>query len=418
MASLNGNSACYQGGEGSTERCEVVRGEQGFSFASSRLLAAGENVTLAIGFKAGTFAAYQPTAEERFWEAAFIVWGIVVALSSIAAICVVIWMSIFWHRTKKRVKGRGTIVPEYLPPKQASVLAASQVMKMTSRALTAQIIDLAVRHYIKIYQTKEKKLFQSAEYELELIKSDEGLTKEEAQLLSDLFGKHHTVGSRFAMKTMQANYSMGRQLAQHAKNLSDRMRGGYGYFEKAVPEARRLKVVATACLIVGIIGLSPLMIIAAIVGYSCAYTLWPLTKKGVILREYLEGLRLYIEVGETERIKMLQSPDGAEKVGKVGDDHGVLVKLYERVLPYAVLFGVEKDWIKQMGAYYQESSVQPDWYSGANGAVFNAALFSSTFGSFTEQTSTYSSSTSSSSGGSSGGGFSGGGGGGGGGGGW
>ena len=418
IGDLNGKSACYQGSEGSSERCEMYREGQGFVFASSRPLAASENVSFAVGFKAGTFSVYQPTAEERFWEAVFIVWGIILALSSIAAIVIVIWISIFWHRTMGRIKGRGTIVPEYLPPKDASVLVSSQVMKLSSRALTAQIIDLAVRHHIKIYQIKEKKMFQSAEYELELIKDTAGLAKEEQQLVVDLFGKHHTVGSRFAMKTLRANYSIGRQLAEHAKSLSDRMRGGYGYYEQASSEAKRLRVVATVCLIVGVIGLSPLMIIAAIVGYSCAYTLWPLTKKGAELRDYLHGLRVYIEVGEAERIKMLQSPEGTEKIGKVGNDHGALVKLYERVLPYAVLFGVEKEWIKQMGAYYDEASVQPDWYSGVNGAAFNAVLFSSTFNSFTEQASTYSSSSSSSSGGSGGGGFSGGGGGGGGGGGW
>jgi uncharacterized membrane protein len=115
---------------------------------------------------------------------------------------------------------------------------------------------------------------------------------------------------------------------------------------------------------------------------------------------------------------MLQSPEGAEKIGQTiqGEDAAQLVKLYERVLPYAVLFGVEKEWTKQLGAYYEAAGEQPDWYAG-NGA-FNAVIFASALSGFSSQSSTYSSSTSSSSGGSGGGGFSGGGGGGGGGGGW
>jgi uncharacterized membrane protein YgcG len=418
IGSLTGNYACYQGGEGATERCDMVQEGHNFTASSSRVLNAGENVTFAVGFKAGTFAAYQPTAEERFMEALFIIWGIVLLVSSIGAVAVITWIGIFWHRTMRRVKGRGTIIPEYLPPGDASVLASAQVMKLPVRALTAQILDLAVRHYIKIYQTKEKKLLQSAEYDLELIKDPAGLAWEEKQLLADMFGKNAAIGSRFAMKKLRANYSMGQQLAKHTKVLRDHMRGSYAYFEKAMVEAKRLKIVATVCLVVGIVGLSPLMIIAAIIGYSCAYTLWPLTKKGVTLRDYLSGLKVYIEVAETERIAMLQSPEGAEKVGKVGKNSGALVKLYERVLPYAVVFGIEKEWIKQMGVYYDEASTQPDWYSGMNGAAFNAVLFSSSLSSFTEQVSTYSASTSSSSGGSGGGGFSGGGGGGGGGGGW
>ncbi len=415
-SSLNGKSACYRGVEGSTERCEITREGQNFNITSSRPLATGENISFAIGFQPRTFAEYEPTAEERFWEAIFAMWGISLIVSSIGAIVVIMWISVLWYRTMG--KDRGVIIPEYLPPKDASVLVSAQVMKLPGRAMTAQIIDLAVRHYFKIYQTKERKMFQSAEYELELIKNSDSLTKEERQIIVDLFGRHHTVGSRFAMKTLRANYSIGRQLAEHTKLLRNRMHGRYAYYEKAAAETKHLRIVATVCLIIGIISFSPLMIIASIVGYSCAYTLWPLTKKGVRLRDYLHGLKAYIEVGEAERIKMLQSPEGAEKVGKIGKDGGALVGLYERVLPYAVLFGFEKEWINQMGVYYDQASLQPEWYSGVNGAAFNAALFSSTFGSFTEQVSTYSSSIGSSSGGSGGGGFSGGGGGGGGGGGW
>ena len=50
---------------------------------------------------------------------------------------------------------------------------------------------------------------------------------------------------------------------------------------------------------------------------------------------------MYIGVAEEERIKMLQSPEGAEKVASVSSvsDNDQLVKLYEKVLPYAILFG-------------------------------------------------------------------------------
>jgi uncharacterized membrane protein len=92
-----------------------------------------------------------------------------------------------------------------------------------------------------------------------------------------------------------------------------------------------------------------------------------------------------------------------------------MVKLYERVLPYAILLGAEKEWSKRLGDYYQQTQASPDWYTGTT--AFNAAVFTSTLHNFS-QASSYSAGSSSSSGGSSGGGFSGGGGGGGGGGGW
>lgn len=123
-------------------------------------------------------------------------------------------------------------------------------------------------------------------------------------------------------------------------------------------------------------------------------------------------------MAETDRIRMLQSPEGAEKVARIinGTDEAQLIKLYERVLPYAVLFGLESEWNKQLGRYYEATSTQPDWFMGSNGA-FNAVVFTSAMSSFSTANN-YASSVSSSSGGSTGGGFSGGGGGGGGGGGW
>jgi uncharacterized membrane protein YgcG len=137
----------------------------------------------------------------------------------------------------------------------------------------------------------------------------------------------------------------------------------------------------------------------------------PLTDKGRELYDYLKGLEMYIKLAEADRIRVLQSPEGAERKPVDTDDTASMIILYERVLPYAVLFGIEKDWLKHIGTFYESTKSSPDWYNGVNG--FNAAMFVSSVSSF----SSYSSSSSfSSSSGAGGGGFSGGGGGGGGGG--
>lgn len=142
----------------------------------------------------------------------------------------------------------------------------------------------------------------------------------------------------------------------------------------------------------------------------------PLSVKGRELLDYLKGLELYIKIAEEDRIKVLQSPQGAEKTPVDINDSTKIVRLYERVLPYAVLFNNEKEWSKSLGKFYEQQGTSPDWYVGTS--AFNAALFSSSLSSFLSSASSYSSPSSSSSGGSIGGGSSGGGGGGGGGGGW
>jgi len=413
---FNNAQSCYQGAAGSTQRCAMEKNGNVFT-AEATGFGPGENMTIAIGFKPHTFSEYQSTLGEKILGVLVVCWFIFQAIGTVAAIGLITWMAVKRHNIMNRIKGRGTIIPEYVPPTNASVLLSSEVLGSSRSDITAQLIDLAVRHFIKIYQTKDKTVFKPAEYEIEVTKDISGLYSEEQALLVTLFGGSASVGGRFEMKKLQNNYTIGQKLLAGRKVLQKRARGEYGLFERAEKEARLFNKIGIVTIIVGVLTLSPLIIIAAIIAFGIAYGLWPLTEKGVELRDYLAGLKIYITVAEKDRLKMLQSPEGAEKVGaSVGDDTKQLVKLYERVLPYAVLFNVEKEWTKQLGAYYEQSGTEPDWYAG--NTAFNAVVFASALNSFSSQSSTYTSPSNASSGGSSGGGSSGGGGGGGGGGGW
>src|SRR5690606_31921102 len=88
----------------------------------------------------------------------------------------------------------------------------------------------------------------------------------------------------------------------------------------------------------------------------------PLTSKGSELREHLEGLREFIRVAEADRLQMLQSVSGAERV--TTSDGAAIVKIYEKLLPYAVIFGLEKEWAEEIAKYYDTNP--PDWYSGSS----------------------------------------------------
>ncbi len=148
-----------------------------------------------------------------------------------------------------------------------------------------------------------------------------------------------------------------------------------------------------------------------------------LTEAGAEQRDYLLGVRDYLQLAEADRFRMLQSPEGAERVD-VGDKVQI-VKLYEKLLPFAVLWGIEREWSKELAVYYEAGVSSPDWY--VSSSAFNSMLFAQTLAGLTSSVTTtatptpVSSSWSGSgggsfSGGSFGGGFSGGGGGGGGGG--
>ena len=137
----------------------------------------------------------------------------------------------------------------------------------------------------------------------------------------------------------------------------------------------------------------------------------PLSLKGSEMKEYLLGLKMYMKMAEADRLKYLQSVEGAERI--ISNEGGAKVKLYEKLMPYASIFGIEKSWNRVLEVEYGDYT--PDWYVGQG--AFNAMAFSSTMNNISSSMNSYSSSTGSSGSGFSGG-SAGGGGGGGGGGGW
>ncbi len=416
LGALNGNTRCYVGVAGSNSLCELSKTSDGFATQATNLMP-HENVTLAVGFRPQTFSPYKPSP----FEQVAIIWSKLVYLSLIPAI---IWIYILlrrYSRQSSRKSERTTIVPEYLPPKDTSVTVSASIDNKTSTAFSAQLIDFAVRHYIKIYQTREKSLFKKAQYELEIIKDVTDLLGEEKEILWDIFPANEVigVGSRLKLEDLKKDsVSVSIRLSDNTKKLDANIRGTYGLRAKNAQQNSWFKRAAAVTLVVAILTLSPWLLVASILSFVLSFMLWPLTDKGLTLYHYLEGLKMYIKVAETDRLRMLQSPEGALKLDATLDvnDPRQLVKLYERVLPYAILFGLEKDWNNQLGQYYETLNQSPDWYQG-NNVAFNAVVFANAMSSFSSAA-TYSNPSSSSSGGSGGGGFSGGGGGGGGGGGW
>ena len=163
-------------------------------------------------------------------------------------------------------------------------------------------------------------------------------------------------------------------------------------------------IVASLALFIG--SITVLIILS-----SSAHKYAKRTDEGIRTSKYLDGLKLYIEMAEKDRIKFLQSVKGVDTSNKG------ICKLYEKLLPYACIFGLEESWMKELNRYYEITpEYNRSWYSGTDIMTFSIFHSMMTTTSSTIVSSTSYSSSSSSGGG--GGGFSGGGGGGGGGGGW
>ena len=133
------------------------------------------------------------------------------------------------------------------------------------------------------------------------------------------------------------------------------------------------------------------------------------TKEGRRVADHLAGFRMYLGTAERDRIRILAKLDPPEDTPA----------RFERMLPYALALGVEREWAARFADILEQVSYAPEWYKGSTfvyGPAFadHLSSFGTSFGStLAEATSPPGSSS-----GSDGGGSSGGGGGGGGGGGW
>ena len=423
-ADLNGDVACYRGPQGSTDRCDeptLVEGDGEVVYSlTERDLGGLVNVTVAIGFEEGAFVPRDnsATATPVFFVLLFTAAGAVL----VGIVTLVRRGTVFADG-----RGRPTIVAEYLPPANASVIEAALVDKRRKKAIAAQLISMAVSHKIRIIERPATGFFSSgSEYTLELI-TPEGMDADEASLARIFFGYGLTPGAQHVIKKSDA------EVGAATYSLIESIRttlAARGWLKKVGAAARAwpaiLVTLATALSFVLMVvmvvdergGWIPfLLFVAALVAAVVTYAVVArtvLTEQGAELRDHLVGLLLYIKVAETDRLRMLQSPEGAIRTAVDTTDRGQMVKLYERVLPYAVLFNEEQRWAKTLGEYYDQQP--PDWYSGQY--AFSVAAFTAGISSISTSAASAYSASSSSSGGSSGGGSSGGGGGGGGGGGW
>lgn len=435
---LDGRAECFQGSEGSSTPCESIRlidsSAEPIVTAQAVDLGARENLTVVVAFEPGTFVPRDDSFTANALPGIGLFGAIVGLLTALVAG--------FLRTTRWRsAAGRFTIIAEYLPPRGVNLLTSGDVMRVPGKAIAAQFISFAVRGNVRILESGDK----ANHFLLEFVHAN-GVDETEIRILGTLFPGLQT-GDQRDLKKKSVSLSKALQKERRtAQAESLRL----GLREKKNDGLRLwlfiLAIVGVAVGLVGGLGALvtvvggawPLLtiavsIITAVGTFIFAGNLRPLTASGAELRDYLKGVKLYIGLAEADRLRVLQSPEGAERsvyrpetgryglAGQAGsttaDAPSVqIVKLYERVLPLAVLFGQEKDWAGVLGQYYAESGTQPDWYSGTG--MFQAAYFVGAISAFsTTTTSSWSgSATSSSSSGVGGGGFSGGGGGGGGGG--
>jgi uncharacterized membrane protein YgcG len=438
VPALTGEAVCYYGYDNSSDECAIDSNGDGEFSASVRDLFAYQNMTVVIAFEEGTFAG------APFWAFVPIPALIAIALVLFGLITALIVRFVLW----RDAKGRGIVIAQYEPPEGLSMMLAANIAGNPKKGMAATIVDLAVQKNLRILEHDQgwSKVFGVQKL------SSANLAPDEQRVMGALFSVNpFSVGGILpGLKNLlqlggstpqpipdeggevrwltKGDTVLGQQVVALTKSIEREAEAG-GLRRK--PSWRPMLLVIGSMVLAGIVligvavfgGEDEKSIIISVVGLNAVPWIAifaigllsrrrPLTAKGAELKEHLDGLREFIRVAEADRLQMLQSVSGAERV--TTSDRTAIVKIYEKLLPYAVIFGLEKQWAQEISKYYDTDP--PDWYSGSTG--FHVAAFSAGLASLSSSVSTsYSgSSGSSSSGGGGGGGSSGGGGGGGGGG--
>lgn len=451
---------CFAGNYSSSTGCS---GEQGLIsgdkiYFSQDKLSAGEGMTVVVGFSKNLIV--KPSWLELILETLKDNWILFLPFITFAV------LFYLWRTRGRDPAGRGTIIaqfdaPDKLTPAEIGVIINE---KVHNKDITAEIINLAVKGYLKITRIEKDKLFfKSTDYLLEKLKEENDLENEyERILLGGLFKKKNIKKSIKDIKKILAdkkieskkfistallnvlekvvNVAGGSEQAEKDKNivkLSSLADSFYkdlekikkelyetvvekGYFSKSPKKVRNTYIaigVTALCsswpmaMVFGGLGVFG-FIVSGLLIIIFGLFMPAKTKKGTLAKEHILGFKKYLSVAEKDRIEFHNAPTSAKATaGRLSFAKAMAGRpeknpdRFEKLLPYAMALGVEEEWAKQFEGIYDK---QPDWYSGSNAAGFNALALTHSLDNFSSSAkSTLASSPSSASGGGSG--FSGGG---------
>ncbi len=402
-------ATAFNGVQGATLReAGVTESDSGITLRMPRPLEFREGVTAVVGWDKGFVD--EPTRVDR--AAGFLAsnWPLVIP------IVVLLSMLAIW-RKRGRDPRRRPVAVQYEPPADLTPAEAGTLTdeRVDMRDITATVVDLAVRGFLKIEEVEEKELFgliESKDFRFRRLRpaSDWGaLPNHERRVLKGIFEN----GGEEIVLLSDLKDEFYTELDGIRDGVMDRLMSKGMY--RVRPDQTR-----TAWIVGGLIFGAVLAIGGAMAAAPFSLTPVPFLIAGALSAVIVVVIGWQMPARTEAGTRMLEQTLGfGEFLERVDRERYQDVKrtpeMFERFLPYAMAFGVERQWAKAFNDVYMQP---PRWYAGSHAGVFNASTFSRSLGSMSTQTagamssSPRTSSGSGFSGGSSGGGGGGGGGGG------
>ena len=386
-------TSSYCGKTGSNEKCQNYNSNQ---FLYNNTLLPGEGMTVAVGFTKGF-------VKETFSLISNI-WSI---LSFIIPIIIFIITFLLWRKYGRDPKSNRTIIAEYDVPDNLTPIESISIIKerISNKNISAEIIFLAVRGYIKIEAIDKKFLFiKDRDYVIRKTKDIKIENKTDKELMGFLFDSG--LGEVDEIKISDLKNNFGKNIPALKRTLFVDI-VSRGYFKNNPNSV--VAIYLTVFVLVGVfIGFNFLYIVnnfgllflvniifADLIILFFGFLMPARTEKGLRTMEYLLGFKEYLSIAEKDRINFHNAPEKKPEI-------------FEKFLPYAMVLGVEKKWAEEFKDVYIEN---PKWYTDNNLSKFNSVLLISSLGDFTSDINHSIGNSGSHGGGSSGGGGGGGGGG-------
>jgi uncharacterized membrane protein len=401
-------ATAFNGVQGSTATdAEITIDGNDVRIAMPRRLEFREGLTAVVGWDKGLVE--EPTIADRARGFLATNWPLGLPIP------VLLGMLLLWSRVGRDPR-RLPVSVQYEPPKgltpgESGTLTDESV---DMRDITATVVDLAVRGFLRIEEQEEAAffgLFKNREFIFHREKPRSewtALLPHERSVLDGIFGGH---GDRVPLSSLENEFY--KTIPEIKTGIMDQL-VTRGFYRTRPDRVRGLWAVAA------IVAGAATAILGSIVGAKFALTPVPFIIAAVLIAIIIMVVGSQMPArtfaGARTLEKVLGFGEFLERVEKDRFERVVKTpEMFERFLPYAMAFGVDKQWARAFQDIY---TTPPSWYTGAHVGMFNASTFSSSLADMSARTASAMSSaprTSSGSGfsgGSSGGGGGGGGGGG------
>jgi uncharacterized membrane protein len=349
-----------------------------------------EGLTAVVGWDKGLVA--EPTDADRVLGFLASNWPLGIP------VVVLLGMFALWRRVG-RDPGRLPVAVQYDTPDALTPAEAGTLIDESAdmRDITATVVDLAVRGFLKIEEREEKLLLglmTRRDYVFHRLTPPAGakaLENHESRVLDGIFESGSTT-----VKLSDLDNEFYQHLSRIRESIFDRL-VGRGFYRSRPDKVKGWWLIGAVVLGGVILGF----------GASIGAAFFDMTPLPFVIAAVVSGLI----VAAFGRIMPARTVQGARALERVlgfeeflrrveGDRLERVVKtpeMFERFLPFAMAFGVERKWAKAFQDIYREP---PTWYVGSHAGPFDLNGFSTQLGDLSSRAESAMSSSPRSSGGS------------------